>query len=84
MKHLSLISQALKKPEPIKITKKQLESGKDELLSIPGIGESILEHLYHAGIINKITLQKADISGISTNSGLSKEHIKKLKAAAGV
>ncbi|NLV25660.1 MAG: DNA topoisomerase I [Methanomicrobiales archaeon] len=84
MKHLSLLANALKKPVPQKLSKKQLESGRQELLSTPGISESSLEHLYHAGIINKKDLQTTDPVKLSLITGLSKDHVKKLQSPARV
>jgi len=81
-KHLSLITQSLGKPDPVKISKKAFESGKAELMSIPGVGESTLEQLYSVGIFDKKSLIGADTAKAATTSGLSKDHLKKLQVTA--
>ena len=83
-KHVTLIAQSLGKPDPVKISKKAFESGKIELTSLPGVGESTLEHLYRAGIFDKKSLISADPAKVAKSGGLSKDHLKKLQAAAGV
>ena len=84
VKHVTLIAQSLGKPEPVKISKKVFDSGKNELIAIPGVGESTLEHLYRAGIIDKKTLLAAEPVQAAKLTGLSKDHVKKLQTAAGV
>jgi DNA topoisomerase-1 len=81
-KHATLITQSLGKPDPVKISKKAFESGKIELTSLPGVGESTLEHLYRAGIFDKKSLISADPAKVAKSGGLSKDHLKKLQAAA--
>ncbi|MGV8109493.1 DNA topoisomerase I [Methanospirillum sp.] len=81
-KHLSLITQSLGKPDPVKISKKAFESGKAELMSIPGVGESTLEQLYSVGIFDKKSLIGADTAKSAKTSGLSKDHLKKLQVTA--
>ena len=83
VKHATLITQSLGKPDPVKISKKAFESGKTELTAIPGVGESTLEHLYHAGIFDKKSLISADAAKVAKSNGLSKDHLKKLQSAAG-
>lgn len=83
VKHLLLITESLKMTGPVKISKKQLESGRLELLNIPGISESVLEQLYLAGIIDKKSLNGADIIKAAKACSLSKDLLKKLQTAAG-
>ncbi|HOJ95549.1 MAG TPA: DNA topoisomerase I [Methanospirillum sp.] len=82
IRHATLIAQALGRPDPVKISKKAFEAGRTELLALPGVGESTLEHLYRAGIYDKKTLDTADTAIASKLSGLSKDHVKKLQALA--
>lgn len=81
IKHVALIAQSLGKPEPEKISKKSFESGRKEIMAIPGVGEAMLENLYRAGIYDKKTLVATDAVKAAKLSGLSKEHVKKLQAA---
>ncbi|PWR71824.1 DNA topoisomerase I [Methanospirillum stamsii] len=81
-KHLTLIASALNKPAPEKISKKQFESGREELLSIPDISETALLKLYQAGIIDKKSLRTANPVGVIKNSGLSKDMVYKIREAA--
>ncbi len=83
-KHVSLIAEALGRPEPEKISKKALETGKNELTGLHGVGDSTLENLYKAGIYDKKTLAAADAAKAAMLSGLSKDHVKKLQAASGI
>ncbi|HQC00649.1 MAG TPA: helix-hairpin-helix domain-containing protein, partial [Methanospirillum sp.] len=83
-KHVSLIAEALGRPEPEKISKKALEAGKNELTGLHGVGDTTLENLYKAGIYDKKTLAAADAAKAAMLSGLSKDHVKKLQAASGI
>jgi DNA topoisomerase-1 len=64
------------------VSKKALEEGRKSLLSLPGIGESTLERLYLAGIINVDTLLGSDATIAAKKSGLSSEKINTYKEAA--
>ena len=81
-KHLHQISQALNIPEPVKISRKQMESGRNELLSLKGMNEMLLEQFYLCGIFNYSSLKTANPSNIVKISGLTVEQIKKLQAGA--
>jgi DNA topoisomerase-1 len=79
IRHATLITQALGRPDPVKISKKAFEAGRSELLALPGVGESTLEHLYRAGIYDKKTLDAADTATAARLSGLSKDHVKNFR-----
>jgi len=83
IKHLILISGALDLNTPQKISKKQIDSGRIELLSLKGVNESLLEQFYLGGIYNKKSLITANPSVIAKISGLSTERIRKIQADAG-
>lgn len=83
-KHIALIAQSLNKEQPAKITKKHLEKGREELLSLKGISEPVLEQLYCAGIIDLKSLSTANPDKAAKICGLSKDKIKQFKAAVPV
>ncbi|HWQ63845.1 MAG TPA: DNA topoisomerase I [Methanospirillum sp.] len=83
-KHVVLVAQALNKEQPVKITKKHLEKGREELLNLKGISEPVIEQLYCAGIIDLKSLSAANPEKAAKISGLSKDKIKQLKAAVPV
>ena len=69
--------------EPLeKVSKKAFEEGRKNLLSLPGIGESTLEWLYMAGIVDIATLLACDTKTAAEKSGLSSEKINAYKEAA--
>ncbi len=74
-KHAALVCEAAGTNLPEKISKKELESGRKELLLIEGLGEAMLEKLYIAGIINKEKLCSADPKELSGLTGISAEKI---------
>jgi DNA topoisomerase-1 len=78
-RHVDLICRALSRPVPEKITKSQLEKGRQELLTVRGIGEATIEKLYRAGIIDKKTLCSRPADGISTASGIPEEKIREYR-----
>ncbi len=79
-KHQELIAQALSKSVPEKISKKKIEIGREELLSIPGIDEGDLAALYKLGIYNKETLITADNSKIKQLE-IAPDRLKKIKSS---
>lgn len=70
-KHVTMVCEHAGVRPPEKISKKELESGRKELLSIDGIGESMLEKLYMAGIVDKERLCRADPEELSKLTGIS-------------
>lgn len=74
-KHASKVCEATGVRLPEKVSKKELESGRKELLSIEGLGEGMLEKLYMAGIVNKEKLCSADPEELSKLTGISSEKI---------
>ncbi|MBP2132940.1 DNA topoisomerase-1 [Methanomicrobium sp. W14] len=79
-KHVGMICDALGAKKPKKISKKAFESGRQELLSVNGIGESMIEKLFFAGITDTEKLRNTDSSYIYQKTGISEEKIKKLQA----
>lgn len=79
-KHVNLVCSNMGVKTPEKISKKAFESGKDELLSINGIGESMIEKLFFAGITDINMLKNADSSVLTQKTGLSEEKIQKIQA----
>lgn len=80
-KHLTLIAESLNVAPPAKVSKKQLEKGRDELLKIKGIGEAMLEQLYLAGIIDGKSLKAMSADKAAKSTGISKEKIKQFQTA---
>ncbi len=78
-RHVDLVCRALSRPVPEKITKSQLEKGRQELLTVRGVGEATLEKLYRAGIIDKKTLCSRPADGISSASGIPEEKIREYR-----
>ena len=81
-RHISLIAEALHTGTPVKISKKQLEKGREELLQLKGAGENTLRQFYLAGIVDRKTLISANPDRAAKISGLSKEKIKQFQTAA--
>jgi len=78
-RHTDLVCRALSRPAPEKITKSVLEKGRQELLTIHGIGEATIEKLYRAGIIDKKTLCSRPAGEISSASGIPEEKIREYR-----
>ncbi len=81
-KHVEKVCAGMGVAPPAKVSKKALEEGRTSLLSLPGIGESTLERLYMAGIIDIATLLGSDTATAAEKSGLSSEKINTYKEAA--
>ncbi len=79
-KHAEMACRARGVIPPAKISKKAFEAGKDELLNIKGIGESIVEKLLFAGITDIKGLKKADLKELMHKTGLSEEKLGKIQA----
>jgi DNA topoisomerase-1 len=78
-RHVDLICRALSRPVPDRITKAQLEKGRQELLGVRGIGEATIEKLYKAGIIDKKTLCSRPSGEISSASGIPEDKIREYR-----
>ncbi|PKL60300.1 MAG: hypothetical protein CVV33_03400 [Methanomicrobiales archaeon HGW-Methanomicrobiales-4] len=81
-KHILFVAEALKSDPPVKISKKQLEKGREEILSLKGAGETMLEQFYRAGIVDLKTLRAANVDRVAKISGLTKDKIRQFQAAA--
>jgi DNA topoisomerase-1 len=75
-RHVGLIAAALNRPVAGRCTKGQIDKGRAELLSVPGLGDATLEKLYRAGIINGVTLLAAEPAKTSGMTGISAEKIR--------
>lgn len=80
-KHGALICAGLGVQPPKIVTRKMVEKGRSELLTIPGIGEATLEKLYRAGVINAGSLLAADPVELAKTSGISEKNIRSMIAA---
>jgi DNA topoisomerase-1 len=78
-KHIELVASARGKTAPKKVPKAQVERGREELLAVPGLGESTLEKLYRAGIIDSRRLIEADPREIAGKSGIPEEKVRELQ-----
>jgi DNA topoisomerase-1 len=81
-KHVEKVCAGMGVKPPAKVSKKEFEQGQKRLLSIPGIGESTLERLYMAGIVDPGTLLACDVKSAAKKSGLSADKINAYKEAA--
>ena len=81
-RHIELVCEALSRPAPRRTTRAQLEKGRAELLSIPGIGESTIEKLYGGGVFDARGLIAADPKVLAEDSGLPVRRIMDLQAHA--
>ncbi len=79
-RHIELICEALGHPAPKRTTRVQLERGRAELLSIPGVGESTIEKLYSGGVYDARSLAQADPHAVAENSGLPVRKIQDFQA----
>lgn len=80
-KHMALIAEALQIPPPEKISKKQMDAGREELQAISGVGDDTLLKLYQGGVFDKKTLLAAKPDETAKKSGMKKETITKFQAA---
>jgi len=81
-RHVAKVCAGMGTEPPEKVSKKAFEEGRDQLLSLPGIGESTLERLYRAGIVDPDALAACDAETVAKKSGLSAEKINAYKEAA--
>ena len=73
-KNLTAIAESLGEAAPEKISKARFDKGREELLSIPGVDEPVLEKLYRIGVYNNESLSTVDASK-GSQAGLSKAAI---------
>jgi len=81
-RHIELVCEALGQPAPRRTTRAQLEKGRAELLSIPGVGESTIEKLYSGGVYDTRTLIEADPQVVAAETGLPVRRIMDFQARA--
>ncbi|RXE55943.1 DNA topoisomerase I [Methanoculleus taiwanensis] len=79
-KHVEKVCEHLDRPVPLKITKGSYERGREDLLAVPGIGETTLEKLLLAGIYDKATLRNADPDQTAAITGIPAATIRTLIA----
>ncbi|MBN2734133.1 MAG: DNA topoisomerase I [Methanomicrobiaceae archaeon] len=78
-KHVGMVCNARGLVPPKKLTKKAFETGKKELLEVKGIGETLIEKLFFAGITDTDMLKKANPAVLSKKAGISEEKIRQLQ-----
>ena len=78
-RHIELVATARGKTVPKKIPKAQIERGREELLAVPGLGESALEKLYRAGIFDGQRLVEHNAVDIAQKSGIPEEKVRELQ-----
>jgi DNA topoisomerase-1 len=78
-RHIELVATARGKTAPKKIPKAQIERGREELLAVPGLGESTLEKLYRAGIFDAQRLAEHNAVDIAQKSGIPEEKVRELQ-----
>jgi DNA topoisomerase-1 len=82
LKHVTLVAEALKKEAPVKITKKTLEKGREDLLGLKGIEPDMLDQLCLAGVYDLKSLKTLSTERIARISGIPKDTVKKLQSSA--
>jgi DNA topoisomerase-1 len=82
MRHLEKACTSLGKKTPKKPSRTVVEKEREELLSLPGLGESALGHLYRAGIISIEDLAESDPGVLAGRTGLSESRIREFILAA--
>ena len=75
-RHAAMVCEALGLKAHPRITRRTLDSGTDELLLIPGLGEATLEKLHCAGVINVAELAESDPVRLSLQTGIPEEKIR--------
>ena len=79
-KHVELVAAARGKTPPVRYTTAQVARGREELLSLPGLGEPDLLSLQKAGVVSGILLLGADAGTLSGRSGIPAEKIRRFQA----
>jgi DNA topoisomerase-1 len=74
-KHAGKVCEGLGVRAPEKVSKKQLEKGRKELLAVPGLGEAALEKLYRAGVVDAGSLLLADPETLEAKTGIAAERV---------
>lgn len=80
-KHVTAVCNGMGVAPPDKVTAKMVETGRKELLQLPGLGEAMLERLYRAGIINTTGLKAADATDLTKVTGIPEEKIRAFQDA---
>ncbi|MFA7562579.1 MAG: DNA topoisomerase I [Methanoculleus sp.] len=75
-KHVDLVCKHFGRPTPPKLSRTNLERGRKELLTVPGIGEATVDRLYLAGIYDAATLRDANPDEIATITGIPKARLR--------
>jgi DNA topoisomerase-1 len=69
-RHVEMVARGRGRIPPTRFTKTQVAKGREELLSIPGLGKTELSALHRAGIINGLLLVATDPEVLSTKTGI--------------
>ena len=81
-RHIGMVAGALGHPVPAKISRKQVEKGREELLQMKGIGDAVLGQFYQAGIFDHASLLEADTTRAAEVSGISPEKLSQFQKGA--
>ena len=74
-RHVARVCEAMGAKPPGKVPKGKVEKGRQELLSVPGLGEATLEKLHRAGILDRDDLVGADPADLAKKTGIAPEVI---------
>jgi DNA topoisomerase-1 len=72
-RHAGLVCEALGARVPERVPKARVERGREELLSVPGLGEATLGKLHRAGILDRDDLLSADPDRLAEKTGIAPE-----------
>jgi len=81
-RHATMVCRHIGATPPEKVTRRQFENGRSELLEIPGVGEAILRRLLSAGILNVADLIAADPDHLARASGIPVDKIREFQRIA--
>ena len=79
-KNLTAIAESKGMPAPEKISKAKFDKGREELLALMGVDDTVLEKLYQIGVYNKDSLLHEE--GKGETKGLSKAALTALRTQA--
>lgn len=80
-KHATSVCNGMGVTPPEKVTTKMVETGRNSLLEISGLGEAMLERLYRAGVIDTAGLKAADAGRLAQATGIPTEKIRAFQDA---
>jgi DNA topoisomerase-1 len=81
-RHADLVCGYLKRPAPKKMTKRQLEKSRKDLMAIRGMTDAMILPLLQAGIADTSSLLAASVPALSASTGIPSQTISGLQASA--